>query len=276
MINEFTTYLTSIKGYSAETGKAYGKDLRKFALFMRTNKEGARWSTITREDVDMYITWCVSEHLKPATTNRALSALNHFYCYLKRQGYEVTNPVRYESRRKIARTIPNTIPLRDLQAAHRASAGPIHTIIGVMMTTGIRVQELLDITREDLDLQSNLIRINGKGSKQRIVYSTAETMAELQGLSQSVRKGEPIFSGWSQREVRRAIYTTLSPISDARQTSPHAIRHTFATEVAKQGVNATTLAQMMGHNSIKTTQRYIDMTQQDVNQAYTMYQQLFQ
>lgn len=271
MIKEFVNYLNKIKGYSDNTGKAYEKDLHSFVLFVKANCAHQRWSEITREDVDLYIAWQVERGLKPMTTNRHLSAISSLYDYMKRQGYQVENPARYESRRKVGDRIPNTIPTNVLRKAMETSEGTIHLMLCTLYQTGVRLQEMLDIRKCDLDILNYTIRIQGKGMKERLVYVTEELMSDLVTFSTNRKAMEPIFKGWSQREVRKALYEILRPLGIAPQMSPHAIRHTFATEVAKQGSNVTTLAVMMGHKSIKTTQKYIDMAQSNVSSAYKRY-----
>lgn len=272
MIKEFVNYLNKIKGYSDNTGKAYEKDLHSFVLFVKANCTHKRWSEITRDDVDLYIAWQVERGLKPMTTNRHLAAISSLYDYMKRQGYDVENPARYESRRKVGDRIPNTIPTNVLHKAMEQSRGTIHLMLCTLYQTGVRLQEMLDIRKCDLDAMNCAIRIQGKGAKERLVYVTGELMGDLITFSQYRNVMEPVFKGWSQREVRTSLYEILRPLGTAPQMSPHAIRHTFATEVAKQGGNVTTLAVMMGHKSIKTTQKYIDMAQSNVSSTFRQYQ----
>lgn len=111
MIQQYIDYLTSIRGYSINTAKAYGRDLRTFVNWAKANLQDARWSAITRDDIDKYITWQVEQGKAPASTNRHLSAISGIYGYFKRQGYQIDNPCKFESRRKLTKTIPNTIPI---------------------------------------------------------------------------------------------------------------------------------------------------------------------
>lgn len=272
MIHEFQTYLTSIKGCSVNTAESYGKDLRSFVAFMKETHKDARWSTITRDDLDEYIIYQGNRGLKATTTNRHLSAISSLYDYMKRQGYDVENPTRYESRRKEAETIINTIPLEDLKEAIKQSTGTIRIMIETLLHTGIRLQEMLDMKKQDLNTTDNTILIHGKGNKERTVHTSADNMAHLVEYCKQSAAHTPIFNLWTQREVRRGIYEALRPVSKARQLSPHAIRHTYATLMAQAGTNATTLMKMMGHTSLKTTQKYIDLGQQRTAEAYMNYQ----
>lgn len=270
MIAQYVNYLTTLKGYSPNTAKAYGKDLHDFARWAHNNLTGARWSTITRDDIDRYIADLVASGLKPATTNRRLAAISGIYGYFKREGKDIENPCEYESRRKIGERVPNTIPKEELQQAYEHSVGAVKIILGLLMTTGMRIQELLDLQWQDINFKSSAIRVNGKGKKQRIVYSTQQALQTLQEASQYNRPTELIFP-LSQRETRRMVWEALKPYSKARQLSPHAIRHTFATNMAAHGVNCSTLAQMLGHNDLNTTQQYIDLGQMQAQQACLRY-----
>lgn len=276
MITKFQNYLRNIKGYSELTILAYGKDLHEFATFMRTIDQGSRWSTITREDIDKFLTHQAERGLKPATTNRQLASIKALYYYFMREGLMTTNPARYETRRKQQKTIPNTIPREDLIKAMERSTGTIHIMLETLVLTGIRIQELLDLRKCDINRYNGRIHVHGKGMKERVVITTPDNMSDLVKYSQYRQPGEVIFKGWSQREVRYELWKILASCTTAKQKSPHAIRHTFATEVAKAGANVTTLAIMMGHNDIRTTQKYIDMSQSNATTTFQAYHNIVQ
>lgn len=270
MITEFTIYQLTIQGHAANTAKAYAKDLVSFVSYIKLHKQDARWSTITKDDVEAYMTYLANGGMQPASRNRHLAAIGQLYNYMKYKGYDVENPARFIPRAKIAQKVPNTIPVEDLKKAIKHSTGDIAIIIETLLTTGIRIQELLDMKTEDLDAMNNLIKIHGKGMKERLVYTTAENMRNLVRYANGTKGW--LFGHLTQEQVRQDIYDSLKNISQAPQLSPHAIRHTFSTEMAKNGINTSSLAQILGHNSIRTTQRYIDFGQQQASAAYSRYQ----
>ena len=274
MIKQFTTYLKNIKGYSQNTADAYEADLREFAKYMAAAHRGAKWSTIKQADILEYLSNQATRGLKPATTNRQLSAIRAIYNYFISQDMLKTNPARYIPSRKIEQTEPNTISINDLEKAYKKADGALHTALGLLLETGIRIQELLDIRKYDLRDNGRIV-INGKGAKQRIVVTSPEVSDELRELSKNKRPEQLIFGGYyyCQRELRHDIWELLRQTgSHCKQASPHAIRHTFATEIAKQGENVITLAKMLGHNNIRTTQRYIDTAQTETATAFHRYQ----
>lgn len=270
MIEQYINYLRTLKGYSENTCQAYEKDLKDFTRWARESIENVRWSTITRDDIDIYIAFMVDAGLKPATTNRRLAAISGIYRYFKREGFDIPNPAQYESRRKIGDKIPNTIPYKELEQAYNQAYGVVKVMIGILATTGIRIQELLDMTWEDIDFEKCAIRVKGKGKKERIVYTLPEQLETLREVQTLNHVSGQIFTQ-DQRTARRMIWDALKPFSNARQLSPHAIRHTFATHMAEKGVNCSTLQGILGHKHMTTTQQYIDLGQSQAQQACLAY-----
>ena len=138
-------------------------------------------------------------------------------------------------------------------------------MLGLLATTGIRIQELLDMTWEDIDFDTQAIRIHGKGRRERIVYTLPEHLETLAEVQRMYHQKGRIFT-IEQREARRMIFNALRPYCNAKQLSPHAIRHTFATHAATMGANVTTIGQTLGHKQLETAQKYIDMTAAPVRQ----------
>lgn len=184
-----------------------------------------------------------------------------------------SNPARFQSRRKVGHHLPNTIPSEDLQAAYEHSVGVVHVWIGLLSTTGIRISELLSLKWEDIDFKTCAFEINGKGNKDRLVYTTPEYLELLKQAYERHPSEGRIFR-YSERDARHMLWEALKPYSRAKQLSPHAIRHSFATSLAKQGVNVATIATILGHNRIATTQKYIDMAQMDCRAVSAQYSPL--
>ena len=273
MLTRFENYLRNIKGYSERTCSEYLNDLKAFARWAKANKQDARWSTLTRSDIDDYISMRAKEGIKPTTTNRELAAISALYRFFIREGLLKTNPVRFQSRRKVGYHLPNTIPSEDLQAAYNNSFGVVHVWIGLLSTTGIRISELLGLNWEDIDFKTCSLEIKGKGNKERLVYTTPEYL-DLMRQAYERHPAEGRIFRYSERDARYMLWEALKPYSRAKQLSPHAIRHTFATSLAKQGVNVATIATILGHNRIATTQKYIDLAQMDCKAVSAQYSPL--
>ena len=260
MINEFVIYLRCVRGYSENTIRAYAADLQRYARWAKENNQSARWSTTTREDLDRYLEHCSKQELSVSTTNRQLSAISALYRFMQRNGLDVENPCKYESRKKQGQTLPATINPKQLCKAYNRAHGIGKVMLGLLITTGIRIQELLDLTYEDIDFENCTLRIMGKGSKERIVRTEPEALKTLHGLVIDLKASGRIFY-MSQRKARSMIYDMLQPYCKGAALNPHAIRHTFATELAKAGESTTTIAKMLGHAHIETSQKYINMAE---------------
>lgn len=273
MLSRFENYLKNIKGYSERTTSEYLKDLKAFARWANANKEDARWSTLTRSDIDEYISQRSKEGIKPSTTNRELAAISALYRFFIREGLMTSNPARFQSRRKVGYHLPNTIPSEDLQAAYKGTYGVVHVWIGLLATTGIRISELLGLNWEDIDFKTCALEIKGKGNKERLVFTTPEYL-ELMRQAYERHPTEGRIFRYSEREARFMLWEALKPFSRAKQLSPHAIRHSFATSLAKQGVNVATIATILGHNRIATTEKYIDLAQMDCKAISAQYSPL--
>lgn len=259
-IQQYIKYAKYVKGYNEKTIKAYENDIHQFCIWVSTTKPGTRWSTLTRDDIDDYIVERSHQGLKASTTNREIAAISSIYCFFQRIGVISENPTKFENRKKIADTIPNTIPMTDLRRAYAAAQGAVKTMLGILATTGIRLQEMLDLTWDSIDFEKSSLKIMGKGNRERIVYTSPAILSQLKEARQYVTHNRKLF--WiGQRTARRMIYDALRPFTSARQLSPHAIRHTYATELAKNGVTATSIAKAMGHKRLDTTQKYINMAE---------------
>lgn len=257
-------YLRNIKGYSENTCKAYEKALHKFVRSVRSARPDVTWSTITRKDIDMFMFTLRNKGTHASSINLYLSAISSQYKFFYREGLKVENPVKYESRQKVGETIPNTIPQRDLKRAFELATGDGRLMLGLLYSTGMRIQELLDLTYRDIDVDNYRIKVRGKGNKQRYTYTTEEVLQYFKGIKNVHDPDAKIFD-YTQREARYLIWQLVSPFTEAKQCSPHAIRHTFATLAAKAGASSMMIAKALGHRDIRTSQKYVNMAEIDNN-----------
>lgn len=269
MIQEFATYLRNIRGYSENTIRNYTKDLISFANWAISHRADARWSNIRREDIDAYLTAMTEKGLKATTTNRHLSSISSLYKWMQRNGLETENPCRYESRKKVPSTIPTTIPANNLAKAYTKAQGVSKTMLGILATTGIRIQEMLDLTWADINFENCTLHIKGKGTKERLVTTEPEVLQKLRDVRQYASTNMKLFY-ISQRTARYMIYQTLAPYCKPYHCNPHTIRHTFATELAKKGNNCTTIAKILGHSHLETSQKYINMAEMSIAHKSTL------
>lgn len=273
MYTQFANYLIALRGYSPRTAHGYIKDIEHFRQWLYKHKLHADLFRVTRDDLDDYVTDRCAQGIAPATTNHELSSISAYYRFLRREGQISDNPTRYESRRKPEIKVPNTIPMEDIKQAYAHAGGTAKIVLGLLITTGMRICELMALQWRDINFRTGSILLTGKGSKQRVVYTSSEVLALLEQAADRWTLPDYVIN-IPERRVRQIVHDCLRPYSQARQLSPHAIRHTFATQMALAGVNTSTLSVMLGHQSLETTQRYIDLAQSDTEIAFKQFNPL--
>lgn len=271
MIKEFGTYLGLVKRMSEHTVEAYTRDCREFAKWYREYKPDGTWRTVTLEDVDKWQISMSHDGMKPATTRRRLASLTALYRWFKRQGWLEYNPFQYETRQRLVKTLPNTIPVKDIMKAMEDADETVSLMMKILLTTGVRVSELLNIRVEDIDFDQYSIRVLGKGEKERIVYFGDAVRDAL--IEYTSGKIGPVFRGYDRRRVNWELHEVMKEHTQARQTSPHAFRHTYATNLAAAGMPTTTLQKLLGHTRIETTQRYVNTGETTTREQYRKYSQ---
>lgn len=270
MITEFQNYISSVKGYSDNTVVAYGKDLRDFAGYVREIDDKVTWRMVTQGLIQSYVVSLHERGLENTTIKRRVAAIRSLYDYFKTQGYMTVNPARFVQTPKRIKKLPNTISQGAIKDALTASSTPLKTkcMIALMVETGIRLQEMLDLETKDFMASTRSIRILGKGGKERTVYY-GEWSRNLLNQYVGRRKGR-LFDD-EQREVRREVYECLSKFTQARQLSPHAIRHTFATTMLQNGADIKSIQALLGHESVKTTEIYAQVAGPQVATQYELF-----
>ena len=266
MIETFLNYLALNRGLSANTIKAYNEALRDFAAYINDNYPHTRWSTVSKRMIDEYVVSLVAEDYSPASIKQHISALRTFYrtCAALHESETVHNPARYVSTPKLNEQLPKTIEPEAIRAALDSTSVDAQTkaAIAIILETGIRLQELLDLRASDIDSKSQSIRIHGKGNKERTVYYGPLTR-------QYGRKwrGEE----HSPRGVRHMIFNALRPHSKAKQLSPHALRHTFATMMLNNGASTESLRKLLGHEHLETTEVYAKLSNERARSQYNQF-----
>ena len=265
MIYSFINYLRINRGLSENTCKAYQEALHDFAKYINSEHRGTTWSTVTKAHVDEYVVRMVADGAAAATIKQHVSALRTFYKTCKAMGQDVQNPARYVSTPKLGEQLPKVIEreaIRDALASQTVSR-QAKAAIAIIYETGIRLQELLDLKASDIDRDTNSIKIEGKGRKERTVY-----YGELTKQYGGCWRG----SQHTQREVRTMVYEALKPFSKAEQLSPHALRHTYASTLLNNGMPMPVIQKLLGHKHVQTTEIYAKLAYNTVIQDYTKYQ----
>ena len=273
LIQEYLKICQFQKRLDSKTLKAYHIDLQQFCEFlMETQTE------MTKESLSSYIME-MNRHFKPRSVKRKLASIKAFCHYLEIEDILAENPFRKLSvGSREPQQLPRTIPLRMIEAMLSASyekvrnsSGTQHmwalrdaAVIEMLFATGMRVSELCKLNISDVDLSDGVIRIHGKGAKERMLQiGNGDVLSILRQYSGSVIRTEqtPFFvnrRGFriSEQSVRLILRHYEMALEGVQHITPHMFRHSFATLLLEEDVDIRYIQRMLGHSSIVTTQIY--------------------
>lgn len=266
MIKEFITWVQDVKHLQPNTAIAYEKDLRSFAIW--ASAKNLRWSTISQEDIEAYVADLNQEGKSAATIRRKVSVIRRLTTWAYYHHIVETNAGKYVSSPKERETLPvpadKQMIIEFLQKPARNEEMKIaQAVVAIAADTGARLQEIIDIKREDIDGQQHTIKIHGKGGKERIVHYT-NAIVPYCGAVYGKRESY-IIPITNQRTIRYYIYRYCG------NTHPHAIRHLFATEMLNNGCDLVTIGRLLGHKSVTTTERYSHLSAATTRHQYETY-----
>ena len=278
-INKFITYLNIEKNASEHTISNYQKDLEDFFIFLG-NKP--------LENIDYLILRQYSAQLRllkyrSRTVARKLSSLRSFFKFLCREGIIQNNPAELLVSPKLDKTLPKFLTEQEMEScinylnkAEKKSVLDLrnYAILEVLYSSGIRVSELIGLNLDDLDLNQGILKVRGKGKKERIVPIGQKAIDALNRyLSASYRKDLAVFlnksgSRLTARSVRKIVHKCSIAISASRNISPHTFRHSFATHMLNRGADLRSVQELLGHVNLSTTQIYTHVTTDRLKQIY--------
>jgi len=281
----FEQYLSNQKGYSPNTVKAYLRDLRKFGNFY---KEYANWGKIKLKKIDKigirhFLGSLLEEGYSNSTISRKLSSIKTFFKYLVMQDKLKHNPAAILKNPKVEKKLPEVLSEEEIQKIFKELEGNDfyskrnRAILELFYITGIRLSELIDIDVKNIDFSKKEIKIKGKGKKERIVLIGDRAKKSLEHYlhvrSQRFRKKGPLFiSNRNQRlshsMVQNIVKNILSKITEKNNLSPHTLRHSFATHLINNGAELRAVQDLLGHESLSTTQIYTHIKLNKMRELY--------
>lgn len=293
-IRAFDTHVREERRYSEETARAYGADLDRFAAFWEgdfgeTNGSRAPLSRVDTLAIRSYMASLHRAGLKNRSIARHLSTLRSFLRWACREGHLSENPARGLPSPRLPRTLPRALTLPDtegLLAADPEVPFPERdrALFELLYAAGLRVSEAAGLDLEDVDFGSRLVRVLGKGRKERIVPFGEEAEDALRAYlpARSERRAgdgeeaeEPLFVNarggrLTPRSMARLLKSRLRAAGLPADISPHALRHTFATHLLQAGADLRAIQELLGHSSLSTTQKY---THLDIARLREVYRQ---
>jgi len=285
-IEKFLEYLRKERHYSARTVESYANDLRGFAVFLREIK-GRPPEEATTKDIRRWLVWLQSQGMQPRTVNRKLTALRSFYKFLFKSEIIAHNPASLLKGVKVPKT--KQVPLSEKEMQRLLDDFPFsddfagwrdRAVIQTFYETGMRRAELIGLRNGDVDFGRNMIRVFGKGAKERripLLEDLKRTLAEYKRHRDAEFGGAapeaPFFLTDSGRKmyemfVYRLINHYISLISNKEKRSPHMIRHSFATHLLNRGADLHTIKELLGHSSLAATQHYLHSGLAELKKVY--------
>lgn len=289
MIAGFLDYLRHERAYSSHTVTSYENDLRAFGAYLAQTECGLGLNDV---DADLVRGWAMelmSSGMKATSVNRKLSSLRTFYKYLLKKGGIEVSPMQNVSGPKKSKPLPQFVREGDMERLLCATAqgeswqeAREHAILQLFYETGIRLSELVGLDDGDVDFGRMAVKVTGKRNKQRIVPiggglanslkrymdSRDENLPGSISSAQSplfvTDKGARVYPAWVYRLVRKK----LSQVVTLKKRSPHILRHTFATAMLNNDAELEAVKELMGHESVSTTQIYTHTTFEELKKAY--------
>ena len=288
---EFLTHLGIERNVSPMTVKAYREDLTQALTFARDRHQHAQtspadWDTKT---VRAFVAWLHTQEYAKSTVARRLAAVRTFGKYLCRQGVIETNPAAALRGPRQAKVLPHYLSLADIRrllaapTAADAAGRRDRAILETLYSSGVRVSEVCGLNLDDLDLAEGVFVVRGKGRKERLALlggpaqaAVAACLADRPGLlaGRPVGTTEPaVFlnlggTRLSTRSVGRLLEKHLAAAGLDPQTTPHTLRHSFATHLVDAGADIRGVQELLGHKSLTTTQIYTHVSPARLTQAY--------
>jgi integrase/recombinase XerC len=292
LIRDFQTYLTVERNASEHTRRAYLDDIKEYTKFLQRNdfvKSQDELPGIELEAVRAYLGYLYRQKIKKVTVNRKISSLRAFYRYLIRAGKTKNNPAGIVQTAKTEKYIPTFLSVDEIfDLLNVQSDGSLLNLRNMAMlelfySSGLRLSELAGLDVMDLDLNQSLVKVRGKGRKERIVpigeparkaiRKYLEITAEQRERAGGDKFKNPLFLNVrgkriTGRSIARIVDEVTSKSGIGRKISPHALRHSFATHLLNAGADLRSIQELLGHASLSTTQKY---TAVNINRMMEIY-----
>lgn len=287
LIDEYLDSIWIEKGLSGNTQESYRRDLGQFAIWLAN--QGQQLLVVDAKLLQQYLDFRLQQRLSRRTSARFLSCVRGFYRYLLRENRIKENPVTLVESPKLLRSLPKSLSEADVEALLAAPdlTDPIglrdRTMLEVLYACGLRVSELIDLSVSQINLRQNVVRVMGKGSKERLIPMGEEAAA---WLVRYLREARPVLlnnmpdeivfpSQRGQPMTRQTFWYRIKHWAVVagikKELSPHTLRHAFATHLLNHGADLRVVQLLLGHSDLSTTQIYTHVANLRMKQQHQLH-----
>jgi len=290
-IQQFLRSLETERNLSPFTIDAYRIDLEQFVDFLMSSypelESGRAFESLTKQHIRSFLAYVSQQGLSRKTIGRKLAAIRSFFKFLMRTDIIEKNPAKNIKTPKAEKKLPTFLSIQEafdlLELPDKSTPEGIRdrAILEIFYGTGVRLRELTNIEMSDVDFHENLIRVVGKGNKERLLpmgKMVVEALRKYLKIRSHFlpKDGNPIKALFlsnrarpiSPRTVQARVHHYLQQISDISSLSPHLLRHTFATHMLEAGADLEAVKELLGHASLSTTQIYTHVTMEKLKKIY--------
>ncbi|MEK6756609.1 MAG: tyrosine recombinase XerC [Bacteroidota bacterium] len=287
-VRAFLEYLESERNYSPNTLRSYEADLLQLVSYLQSNNIRSL-NLVQKNTLRAYLSSLLAAGLSRRSVGRKIACLRSFFRFTKRRRITTSNPTLTLISPKIEKRLPSFLDERTMSRlfdkldAKTPEGRRDSAILELFYSTGIRLGELIGLNLDDVDLEQGIVKVTGKGRKQRIVPLGRKAIAALkqyhadrsrlarrsaEGSSQPAlfltAKGERFYP----EAITRIVKGHIGKVSELEKTSPHVIRHTFATHLLDRGADLRAVKELLGHESLSTTQVYTHVSTERMKKVY--------
>jgi integrase/recombinase XerC len=272
----FVNYLRYERNMSPETIRAYEKDLHQFIrFFAKGDGAPAAPAEISSLQVREYLAALREKNYQKTTVVRKLATIRSFYKFLLKKGYTTQNPLLEIQTPKVDKRLPHFLAVEEVEKLLSAPQGTTfqsirdRSILEVLYSTGLRVSELTALNVSDIDVTGEIIKARGKGRRERIMpigkpaLECVRKYIEVRAAVPRINESDPdaLFLNrfgdrLSSRSIRKILDKYIRMTGLNEKTSPHTLRHSFATHLLNRGANLRMVQELLGHKHLSTTQIY--------------------
>ena len=284
LLDRYIKFLKNERNYSVHTSVAYINDVNQF--YTHCNVAYQNTKEITVDDVRLWVVALKENGFSTKTINRKISSLKTFFNYCKREGVLTLNPALRIKSLKEKKRLPAVVSELDLEKLLNSDnmfSYDFHglrdrLIIDLFYQTGIRLSELINIRVSDYDSHEKVLKVLGKRNKERLIPLTESLITLIEDYVQKKNNQFKVVSQFLvvanngkksySKMIYRIVNRYLSMVSSVKKTSPHVLRHAFATHLLNRGADLNAIKELLGHSSLVSTQVYTYVSGEKIKKAY--------